>query len=156
MKLNIHSPIAFFDLETTGINVAKDRIVEIAILKVLPDGKEVNYRKLVNPTIPIPKESSDIHHIVDDDVKDAPTFKDIAMEVILFLKDCDLAGYNSDRFDIPLLMEEFLRVDVDFDLTNRKLIDVQTIFHLMEQRTLSAAYRFYCKKKVGRCTLSYS
>ncbi|HHE65387.1 MAG TPA: 3'-5' exonuclease, partial [Bacteroidetes bacterium] len=148
MKLNILSPIAFFDLETTGVNVAKDRIVEIAILKVLPDGKEVNYRKLVNPTIPIPEESSDIHHIVDDDVKDAPTFKDIAMEVLLFLKDCDLAGYNSDRFDVPLLMEEFLRADVSFDLDNRKLIDVQTIFHLMEQRTLTAAYRFYCKKKL--------
>ena len=97
MKLNTPSPIAFFDLETTGVNVAKDRIVEIAIIKILPDGKEVNYRKLVNPTIPIPKESSDIHNIVDDDVKDAPTFKDIAMEVLLFLKDCDLAGYNSDR-----------------------------------------------------------
>jgi len=148
LKLNILSPIAFFDLETTGVNVAKDRIVEIAILKVLPDGKEVNYRKLVNPTIPIPEESSDIHHIVDDDVKDAPTFKDIAMEVLLFLKDCDLAGYNSDRFDVPLLMEEFLRADVSFDLDNRKLIDVQTIFHLMEQRTLTAAYRFYCKKKL--------
>lgn len=148
MKLNILSPIAFFDLETTGINVAKDRIVEIAILKVLPDGKEVNYRKLVNPTIPIPQETSEIHNIYDEDVKDAPTFKDIAMEVILFLKDCDLAGYNSDRFDIPLLMEEFLRVDVNFDLKDRKLIDVQTIFHLMEKRTLSAAYRFYCKKKL--------
>ena len=148
MKLNTLSPIAFFDLETTGVNVAKDRIVEIAIIKVLPDGKEVSYRKLINPTIPIPKESSDIHNIVDDDVKDEPTFKDIAMEVLLFLKDCDLAGYNSDRFDIPLLMEEFIRADVNFDLSNRKLIDVQTIFHLMEKRTLSAAYRFYCKKKL--------
>jgi DNA polymerase-3 subunit epsilon len=148
LKLNILSPIAFFDLETTGINVAKDRIVEIAILKVLPDGKEVNYRKLVNPTIPIPAEVTEIHHITDDDVKDAPTFKDIALEIILFLKDCDLAGYNSDRFDIPLLMEEFMRADVNFDLDNRKLIDVQTIFHLMEKRNLTAAYRFYCDKKL--------
>lgn len=148
MKLNILSPIAFFDLETTGINVAKDRIVEIAILKVLPDGKEVNYRKLVNPTIPIPKEVIEIHHISDEDVKDAPTFKEIALEIILFLKDCDLAGYNSDRFDIPLLMEEFMRADVSFDLDNRKLIDVQTIFHLMEKRNLTAAYRFYCDKKL--------
>jgi len=148
LKLNILSPIAFFDLETTGINVAKDRIVEIAILKVLPDGKEVNYRKLVNPTIPIPKEVIEIHHISDEDVKDAPTFKEIALEIILFLKDCDLAGYNSDRFDIPLLMEEFMRADVSFDLDNRKLIDVQTIFHLMEKRNLTAAYRFYCDKKL--------
>lgn len=148
MKLNILSPIAFFDLETTGINVAKDRIVEIAILKVMPDGKEVHYRKLVNPTIPIPEEVTEIHHISDEDVKDAPTFKEIAFEIVLFLKDCDLAGYNSDRFDIPLLMEEFMRTDVNFDLSNRKLIDVQTIFHLMEKRNLSAAYRFYCNKKL--------
>jgi DNA polymerase-3 subunit epsilon len=148
LKLNIQSPIAFFDLETTGINVAKDRIVEIAILKVLPDGKEVNYLRLVNPTIPIPPEVTEIHHITDDDVKDAPAFNEIALEIILFLKDCDLAGYNSDRFDIPLLMEEFMRVGVNFDLDNRKLIDVQTIFHLMEKRNLTAAYRFYCNKKL--------
>jgi len=148
LKLNILSPIAFFDLETTGTNVAKDRIVEIAILKVNPDGKEVSYRKLVNPTIPIPTETSEIHNIYDKDVEDAPTFKDIALEIVLFLKDCDLAGYNSDRFDVPLLMEEFLRTEVKFDISNRKLVDVQTIFHLMEQRTLTAAYRFYCDKKL--------
>jgi len=148
LKLNVESPIAFFDLETTGVNVAKDRIVEIAILKIHPNGKETAYRKIVNPTIPIPKLVSDIHGIFDEDVKDAPTFADIALEINLFLKDCDLAGYNSDRFDVPLLMEEFLRVGVPFDIEGRKLIDVQTIFHLMEQRTLSAAYRFYCDKKL--------
>jgi DNA polymerase-3 subunit epsilon len=148
LKLNILSPIAFFDLETTGINVANDRIVEIAILKIMPGGKELSYRKLVNPTIPIPEEVIEIHHITDDDVKDAPTFKEIALEITLFLKDCDLAGYNSDRFDIPLLMEEFMRAGLNFDLDNRKLIDVQTIFHLMEKRNLSAAYRFYCDKKL--------
>ena len=148
MKLNIENPLAVFDLETTGINVSKDRIVEIAILKILPNGKEVSYKKLVNPTIPISAESTSIHGISDDDVKDQPTFGDLAMEINLFLKDCDLAGYNSDRFDIPMLMEEFLRVKVRFDLDERKLIDVQTIFHLMEQRTLTAAYKFYCKKKL--------
>jgi DNA polymerase-3 subunit epsilon len=148
MKLIVQSPLAFFDLETTGINVAKDRIVEIAILKVLPNGKEVSYKKRINPTIPISAESTSIHGISDEDVKDAPTFADVAMEINLFLKDCDLAGYNSDRFDIPMLMEEFLRVKTRFDLEDRLLIDVQTIFHLMEQRTLSAAYKFYCKKKL--------
>ena len=148
MKLNIDRPLAFFDLETTGINVAKDRIVEIAILKVLSNGKEVAYKKLVNPTIPISPESTSVHGIRDEDVKDEPTFADLAMEINLFLKDCDLAGYNSDRFDIPMLMEEFIRAGVDFDLEERRLIDVQTIFHLMEQRTLSAAYKFYCKKKL--------
>ncbi len=148
MKLNIHRPLAFFDLETTGINVAKDRIVEIAILKVQADGKEVAYKKRLNPTIPISQESTSIHGISDEDVKDEATFADLAMEINLFLKDCDLAGYNSDRFDIPMLMEEFLRVNVKFSLEDRRLIDVQTIFHLMEQRTLSAAYKFYCKKKL--------
>jgi DNA polymerase-3 subunit epsilon len=148
MKLNIERPLAFFDLETTGINVAKDRIVEIAILKILANGKEITYKKLVNPTIPISSESSNIHGITDEDVKDAPSFADLAMEITLFLKDCDLAGYNSDRFDIPMLMEEFLRAGIQFDLEDRRLIDVQTIFHLMEQRTLSAAYKYYCKKKL--------
>lgn len=148
MKLNIQRPLAFFDLETTGINVAKDRIVEIAILKIQADGKEVQYKKRVNPTIPIPSESSSVHGIYDEDIKDAPTFADLAMEILLFLKDCDMAGYNSDRFDIPLLMEEFIRAKVHFNLEDRKLIDVQTIFHLMEQRTLSAAYKFYCNKKL--------
>lgn len=148
MKLNIERPLAFFDLETTGINVSKDRIVEIAILKVLPNGKESSYKKRVNPTIPISAESTSIHGISDADVKDEPTFADLANEVNLFLLDCDLAGYNSDRFDIPMLMEEFLRAKVRFDLEERRLIDVQTIFHLMEQRTLSAAYKFYCKKKL--------
>ncbi len=148
MKLNIQRPLAFFDLETTGINVAKDRIVEIAILKVQPDGKEVAYKKLINPTIPISQESTSIHGISDEDVKDEATFSDLAMEILLFLKDCDLAGYNSDRFDIPMLMEEFLRAKVKFNLEDRRLIDVQTVFHLMEQRTLTAAYKFYCKKKL--------
>lgn len=148
MKLNIQRPLAFFDLETTGLNIAKDRIVEIAILKVQADGKEVAYIKRINPTIPISSESTSIHGISNEDIKDEPTFADLAMEINLFLKDCDLAGYNSDRFDIPMLMEEFMRVKVNFSLEDRRLIDVQTIFHLMEQRTLSAAYKFYCKKKL--------
>jgi DNA polymerase-3 subunit epsilon len=148
MKLNIQRPLAFFDLETTGINVSNDRIVEIAILKVLPNGKEMSYKKRINPTIPIAPEATAVHGISNEDVKDEPTFADLAMEINLFLMDCDLAGYNSDRFDIPMLMEEFLRAKVRFDLEERRLIDVQTIFHLMEQRTLSAAYKFYCKKKL--------
>jgi len=140
--------LAFFDLETTGVNVAVDNIVEIAILKVMPDGSEQIYNKKVNPGRPIPPESSLFHGIYDEDIKDAPTFKDLAEEVALFLEDADLAGYNSNKFDVPMLMEEFLRAGVNFSLEGRSFIDVQNIFHQMEQRTLKAAYRFYCDKNL--------
>jgi len=148
MQLNLNKPICFFDLETTGINISKDRIVEISILKIHPDGKEESLTKLVNPTIPIPPEVTAVHGISDKDVADAPTFKTIAKEVNQFIKNADLGGFNSNRFDIPLLAEEMLRAEVDFDMKNRVAIDVQTIFHKMEQRTLSAAYKFYCDKNL--------
>jgi DNA polymerase-3 subunit epsilon len=144
--LQLKKPIAFIDLETTGINLGRDRIIEIAIVKMLTDGTRTIKRKLLNPEIPIPKASSDIHGITDEMVKDAPTFKQVAQELKQMLDGCDLAGYNSNRFDIPLLMEEFLRAQVDFDMRNRKLLDVQNVFHKMEPRTLGAAYKFYCNK----------
>jgi len=144
--LQLTKPLAFIDLETTGINLATDRIIEIAIVKVLSDGKRSIKRKLIKPQIPIPKQSSDIHGITNEMVKDAPTFKEVAQELKQMLDGCDIAGYNSNRFDIPLMVEEFLRADVDFDMKGRKLVDVQNIFHKMEQRTLSAAYKFYCNK----------
>ena len=144
MKLQLTRPIAFIDLETTGINISNDRIVEIAIVKISNDGTKQVKRKLINPQISIPKASSDIHGITDDMVKDAPTFKQAAGEIKQFLENCDLGGYNSNKFDIPVLVEEFLRADIDFDLRNRKLIDVQNIFHMMEPRNLTAAYKFYC------------
>ncbi len=146
MQLNLSKPICFFDLETTGTNISKDRIVEIAILKVYPNGKQENTTWLVNPEIEIPIEVTQIHGISNADVKDKPTFKEIAKEVYNLLKDSDLGGYNSNRFDIPLLAEEMLRANIDFDLKNTKAVDVQTIFHKMEKRTLSAAYQFYCNK----------
>lgn len=148
MNLNLANPIVFFDLETTGINVAKDRIVEISALKVLPNGKEEQKTMRINPEMHIPEESSKIHGIYDEDVKDCPTFKTVGKELARYIEGCDLGGYNSNRFDIPLLAEEFLRVDIDFDMSRRKFVDVQTIFHKMEQRTLSAAYRFYCDKSL--------
>lgn len=148
MELNLKNPIAFFDLETTGLNISKDRIVEIAILKVNVNGSEEKKCLRVNPGMPIPKESSDIHGITDEDIKDAPVFKEVAKDIAKFIEGCDLGGYNSNRFDIPLLAEEFLRADVDIDMRKRKFVDVQTIFHKMEQRTLSAAYRFYCEKEL--------
>lgn len=148
IKLNLTRPIAFFDLETTGVNVASDRIVEISILKILPDGSKEVKTKRINPTIPIPKQSSEIHGIYDEDIVNESTFKSIAKSLADFLKDCDLAGYNSNKFDIPILAEEFLRADIDFDLKGRHFVDVQNIFHQMEQRTLKAAYRFYCKKEI--------
>ena len=148
MQLHLNKPICFFDLETTGINISKDRIVEIAILKVHPNGDEERKTWLVNPEMPIPKEASDIHGITDDKVADAPTFKEIAKDIFNIIKDSDLGGFNSNRFDIPLLAEEMLRAEVDFDMKNRRAIDVQTIFHKMEQRTLSAAYQFYCDKNL--------
>lgn len=146
MNLKLANCIIFFDLETTGTNIAKDRIVEISVLKVHPNGKEEQKTIRVNPEMPIPAEASAIHGIYDEDVKDCPTFKEIAKELARFMEGCDLGGYNSNRFDIPLLAEEFLRSGVDFDMRKRKFVDVQTIFHKMEQRTLSAAYRFYCDK----------
>tara|TARA_R110002049_G_scaffold3502_10_gene26258 strand:+ start:7762 stop:8529 length:768 start_codon:yes stop_codon:yes gene_type:complete len=148
MKLSLTKPIVFFDLETTGVNVASDRIVELSILKLHPDGKKEVKTRRVNPTIPIPEESALIHGIRDEDVKDEPTFKSIAKSLATFIGNSDLAGFNSNKFDVPLLVEEFLRAEVDFDLSNRKLVDVQNIFHMMEQRTLVAAYRFYCDKEL--------
>ena len=146
MELKLSKPICFFDLETTGIDITKDRIVEISILKVYPNGNKESKTWLVNPTIPIPKAASDVHGITDERVAGEPTFKELAKQIHNMIKDSDLAGYNSDRFDIPLLAEEMLRAEVDFDLGNRVSVDVQTIFHKMEQRTLSAAYKFYCGK----------
>ncbi len=146
--LKLTKPLASIDLETTGVNLGTDRIVEIAILKILPDGTRSVKRKLINPEIPIPKTASDVHGITNEMVKDAPTFKQVANELKQMLDGCDIAGYNSNRFDIPLLMEEFLRVQVEFDMKGRRLVDVQKIFHQMEQRTLSAAYKFYCNKNL--------
>lgn len=148
MNLNLANPLVFFDLETTGVNIVKDRIVEISVLKVYPNGKEEQKTIRVNPEMPIPKEATAVHGITDEDVKDCPVFKQIARELARYIEGCDLGGYNSNRFDIPLLAEEFLRVGVDFDMRKRKFVDVQTIFHKMEQRTLSAAYRFYCDKSL--------
>jgi len=146
MKLQLERPIAVIDLETTGTNLATDRIVEIAIVKVGTDGVRQVKRKLINPLMPIPKGASDIHGITNDMVKDAPTFKDVANEVKQFIEGSDIGGYNSNRFDIPLLVEEFLRAGQEFSIEDRKLVDVQRVFHMMEQRTLSAAYKFYCNK----------
>ncbi len=146
MQLNLKNPIVFFDLETTGINIATDRIVELSYLKIEPNGNESSKTMKINPTIPIPPETTAIHGITDDDVKDAPTFLSIAKSLARDIEGCDLAGYNSNKFDIPLLAEEFLRADVDIDMTKRKFIDVQVIFHKMEQRTLGAAYKFYCDR----------
>jgi DNA polymerase-3 subunit epsilon len=144
--LKLTRPLAFIDLETTGINLGIDRIVEIGMIKILPDGNQSVKRKLINPEMPIPQVSIDMHGITNEMVKDAPTFKQAAHDIKQFLDNCDLSGYNSNRFDIPLLMEEFLRVEVEFDMKGRKLVDVQKVFHMMEQRTLSAAYKFYCQK----------
>ncbi len=146
MKLQLTRPIAFIDLETTGINITTDRIVEIAIVKILQDGEKQVKRKLINPLIPIPQSSSDIHGITDVMVKDAPSFKQVANEIKQFIEGSDLGGYNSNRFDIPMLLEEFLRVGIDYTLEGKRLVDVQKVFHMMEQRTLGAAYKFYCQK----------
>ena len=148
MQLNLKNPLVFFDLETTGINIVKDRIVEISYVKVFPNGKEEVKTRRINPEMPIPAESTAIHGITDEDVKDCPTFKEIAKSLAAQIEGCDLAGFNSNRFDIPLLVEEFLRAGVDLDLNKRKFVDVQTIFHKMEQRTLAAAYKFYCDKSL--------
>ena len=148
MALQLLRPIVFIDLETTGTNIATDRILEIAIIKILPDKSKSVKHKLINPQIPIPKSSSDIHGITDEKVKDAPVFKEVANELKQFIDNADLSGYNSNRFDIPLLMEEFLRAGIVLDMNNRRMLDVQTIFHMMEKRTLGAAYKFYCQKEL--------
>lgn len=148
MQLNLKNPLVFFDLETTGINITNDRVVEISYLKVKPDGSEESRTRRVNPQIPIPEQATAIHGITDEDVKDCPTFKEIAKSLAAQIEGCDLAGFNSNRFDIPMLAEEFLRAGVDIDLNRRKFIDVQTIFHKMEQRNLVAAYKFYCGKEL--------
>lgn len=146
MKLNLKKPIVFFDLETTGINVTQDRIVEISMLKIMPDGEEIIRTERIHPTIPIPLESSLIHGIYDKDVKSCPTFAQLAREFNDFLAGCDLAGYNLINFDVPLIIEEFYRAKVDFLIKNRAIVDVQKLFYMMEPRTLSGAYKFFCGK----------
>lgn len=146
MKLNLKNPLVFFDLETTGTNINSDRIVEICYLKIYPNGNEESKTLRINPGISIPKEASAVHGIYDEDVANSPTFKEVARNIANDIEGCDLAGFNSNRFDIPLLAEEFLRADIDIDLSRRKFIDVQVIYHKLEQRTLSAAYKFYCNK----------
>ena len=148
MELKLNRPICFFDLETTGIDVAKDRIVEISIFKVFPNGNKESKTWLVNPTIPIPSQATAIHRISNEKVANEPTFAELASQIHNMIKDSDLAGFNSDRFDIPLLAEELLRAEVDFDMKNRVSVDVQTIFHKKEERTLSAALKFYCGKSL--------
>ena len=148
MKLNLKNPIVFFDLETTGLNITEARIVELSFLKVFPDGKEEVKSRRVNPEIPIPAEATAIHGITDEDVKDSPTFKQIAKSLAAQIEGCDLAGFNSNRFDVPVLAEEFLRAGVDFDMSKHKFIDVQIIYHKKEPRTLAAAYKFYCDKEL--------
>jgi len=146
MNLKLKKPIVFFDLETTGLQIATDRIVEIAILKIFPNGNKESKSWLVNPTIPIPTETTAIHGISNEKVENEPTFNQLAPKISEMIHNCDLAGYNSNKFDIPILAEEFLRSEINFDTKNRKTIDVQNIFHKLEKRTLVAAYQFYCKK----------
>lgn len=148
MKLNLSRPLIFFDLETTGTSITKDRIVEISYIKVFPDGSEQSETIRVNPEMPIPPASTAVHHITDADVADAPTFRDIAQDILAVFDGSDIAGYNSNKFDVPLLIEEFSRVGVPFDVRDRRFVDVQNIFHKMEQRTLVAAYKFYCGKQL--------
>ena len=148
MELNLKRPIIFFDLETTGIDIARDRIVEISMVKVMPDGEEIVRTRRINPGMPIPAEATAIHGITDEDVKDCPLFPQIAKSLAQFIEGCDFGGFNSNRFDLPMLVEEFMRAGVDVDFRKRKFIDVQNIFHKMEQRTLSAAYKFYCGKNL--------
>lgn len=148
MNLDLKNPLVFFDLETTGINITRDRIVEISLLKVHPNGKEESKTRRINPEMPIPPESTAIHGITDEDVKDCPTFKQVAKSLAEMLEGCDMSGFNSSRFDVPMITEEFLRAGVDFDTSKRKFVDVQIIFHKKEQRTLGAAYKFYCDKEL--------
>jgi DNA polymerase-3 subunit epsilon len=147
MKLNLRNPLCVFDLETTGTNITQDRIIEIAVIKMLPNGDVIRKSNLINPTIPILPESTAIHGISPEDVKDKPTFKEVARDYVRFFEGADLAGFNVLKFDIPMLVEEFLRAGLEFDYTRKKIIDAQKIFHLMEKRTLSAAYRFYLNKE---------
>ena len=146
MKLNLQRPIVFFDLETTGVQITRDRIVEISILKVSPDGERETKTRRINPEMPIPAEASAVHGITDADVADCPTFAQVARSLYTWLEGCDIAGFNSNRFDVPMLVEEFLRAGVAVDFDDRHFVDVQTIFHKMERRTLEAAYKFYCGK----------
>ena len=148
MKLNLKRPIIFFDLETTGVDTARDRIVEISMIKIMPDGEEITRTRRLNPGMPIPAEATAVHGITDEDVKDAPTFAQVARSLEQFIRGCDFGGFNSNKFDIPVLVEEFLRAGVDIDLDKSRFIDVQNIFHRMEQRTLVAAYKFYCDKEL--------
>ena len=148
MKLNLRKPLIFFDLETTGLNIMTDRIIEIAYLKVFPNGDEESRKMRINPEMPIPAESTEIHHITDDDVRNCPTFRQVAQMIANVFKGCDIAGYNSNNFDVPFLAEEFLRAYADFDFANSRFIDVQVVFHKMEKRTLEAAYRFYCNAEL--------
>lgn len=147
MKLNLKTPLCFFDLEATGTNIITDRIIEIAVIKLMPGGEILRKANVLNPTIPIPAETTAIHGLSDDDVKDKPTFKAVARDYARFFEGADLAGFAIMKFDVPLLVEEFLRADVEFDYTRKRMIDSQKIFHLMEKRTLSAAYRFYLNKE---------
>lgn len=146
MKLNLKIPVCFFDLETTGTNIAQDRIIEIAVIKLMPNGEELRKSTRINPTMPILPESTAIHGIRNEDVKDKPTFKEVAKEYARFFEGADIAGFNVLKFDVPILVEEFIRADVEFDYSRKKIIDAQRIFHLMEKRTLSAAYQFYCQR----------
>jgi len=148
ITLNLKRPLCFLDLETTGINIGKDRIVEICLIKVMPDGAEEVLEQRINPEMPIPAEVTALHGISDFDVKDKPTFKEFAPSLLKFIGNSDLAGFNVLRFDIPLLVEEFLRAEIDFDVRTRRIVDVQNIFHKMEPRNLSAAYKFYCNKEI--------
>ena len=146
MKLNLKRPIVFFDLETTGVDTSKDRIVEISMIKIMPDGEEITKTRRLNPGMHIPEDSTVVHGITDEDVKDCPSFKQVAKSLEQFIQGCDFGGFNSNRFDLPLLVEEFMRAGLDVDLKRRKFVDVQNIFHKKEQRTLVAAYKFYCDK----------
>lgn len=148
MKLNLRTPLCFFDLETTGTNIIQDRIIEIAVIKMMPNGETLRKSNVLNPTVPIPAESSAIHGLRDEDVKDKPMFKDVAKEYAKFFEGADLAGFSIMKFDVPVLVEEFLRAGIEFDYTRKKIIDSQKIYHLMEKRTLTAAYRFYCNKEI--------
>ncbi len=148
MQLNLKKPIVFFDLETTGVDITHDRFVEISLIKVLPSGEEIEKTRRINPGIPIPAEATAVHHITDEDVAGEPEFKQIARSLAQELTGCDLAGFNSNRFDIPMLDQEFQRAGVKFDFSKARFVDVQTIFHKKEQRTLVAAYRFYCGKEL--------
>ena len=148
MKLNLKIPLCFFDLETTGVNITQDRIIEIAVIKVMPNGEVIKKSNVVNPTIPIPLESSAIHGITNEDVEGKPTFKEVAKEYVKFFEGADMSGFNILKFDVPMLVEEFLRAGVDFDYSRKKIIDAQKIFHLMEKRNLSAAFKFYCGQEM--------